>query len=286
MNGNLVNADTGKTLMIAQRVKLYIPQFTHYEIKHDKETSAKDYIMGYNKKDTPFEIRRLSPQYTDNREILDSLLHLNFNIVNNFKYSRERQYKEIVKWCQKYGLPFQKGIEAIVINNTPVIFRAIKSPYAEQGYCAFSAEIFCNELASLYNNFLYVLACKPDLYIGIGRESLHDKLIYNIKSSATVEKIQGMLLQYFKEIKFQMDIEFDGERYSLIPTFDNLIELAKYQLLLLYNADTTTGIKECKCCGELFSCTHRAQEFCSRCSPQKYYQRKKRAKQKEGAKNG
>jgi hypothetical protein len=41
--------------MIAQRVKLYIPQFTHYEIKHDKETSAKDYIMGYNKKDTPFD---------------------------------------------------------------------------------------------------------------------------------------------------------------------------------------------------------------------------------------
>ena len=101
----------------------------------------------------------------------------------------------------------------------------------------------------------------------------NNKLIYNIKSSASTKEIQKWLLHYFKEIKFQMDIEFDGERYSLIPTFDNLIELAKYQLLLLYNADTTTGIKECKCCGELFSCTHRAQEFCSRCSPQKYYQR-------------
>lgn len=288
VNGNLVNEETGKTLMIAQRVKLYIPYFEHYEVKADKNNSFMDYIIGYNKKDVPFEVKNIAAQYTDSRAILDSLLHLNFKVINNLKYSRQRQYKEIIKWCEKYGLPFQKGIGAVISNNLPIISCENENPYAEKGFYAFSTEMFFKELATLYNYFIFVLACKPNLYIGLeeNRDRIHNKQIYYIKSKHSEEEIQKQLLKYFKEIRFKMDIEFDGERFFLIPTFYNLFELAKYQLLLLYNADVTTGIKECKCCGELFSCVHRSQKFCSNCSPQKYYQRKKRAKQRDGANNG
>ena len=288
MNGNLLK-ENGEILRIAEKVKLYIPRFEHYEIVKDDKFPVKNCIIGYDGKKMPFAKKEITPTYIDDRMILDSLLSLNLKTLNNLSISRDRQEKEILKWCKKYGLPFQKGFECATLNSgSPAIQSIRENPYREQGFYAFNCEAFCIELARLYNVFMMMLAYKEDLYIGLDNEDrldIHQKHIRHLKRTTSKEQIQKWLLEYFKEANFKMDIDFDGEKYSLIPTFSDLFELAKYQLLLLYNADTTTGVKTCKCCGALFSCTHRSQEFCGECSPQKYYA-KKQSDKKRGVKNG
>ncbi len=285
MKYNLIK-ENGEILRIAEKVKLVNPHFEHYEIIKDKKQPLKNHIIGYDGEKKAFANKTKSPLYTDDRMVLDSLLSLNFKILNNLSVSRERQEKTILKWCKKYGLPFQKCVAG-----SNIIQTIVDCPYREQGFFSFDCEAFCIELSKLYNAFMLMIAYKEEVYIGLDddRNIIHKRQIQTIRKSMTKEDVETFLLNYFKEIKFIMDIDFDGKKYLLIPTFLDMFELAKYQLLLLYNADSTTGVKTCKCCGALFSCTHRSQEFCGECSPQKYYAKKKREEKKmkkDGENNG
>ena len=170
MNGNLLK-DNGEILRIAEKVKLYIPHFEHYEIVKDEKFPVKNYIIGYDGEKKPFAKKEITPTYIDDRMILDSLLSLNLKTLNNLSISRDRQEKEILKWCKKYGLPFQKGFECATLNSgSPAIQSIRENPYREQGFYAFNCEAFCIELARLYNVFMMMLAYKEDLYIGLDNE--------------------------------------------------------------------------------------------------------------------
>ena len=168
--------ENGEILRIAEKVKLYIPHFEHYEIIKDKKFPVKKYIIGYDGKKKPFAKKEIPPTYIDDRMILDSLLSLNFKTLNNLSVSKEKQEKAILKWCNKYGLPFQKGVAG-----SNIIQTIIDSPYKEQGFFAFDYEAFCIELSKLYNVFMMMLAYKENLYIGLDNEDrldIHKKHIW------------------------------------------------------------------------------------------------------------
>lgn len=277
MQVGLYTSDNGEISTIAQKVKLFIPKIEQYKVEKHICGDTYDFIIGCDENGNPAQLKTIIPTYTDNRELLDSMLNLNFNIVNNAKYSRDRQYDKIIKWCKKYGFPTSKKI--------PIEWDDEVNKY---GY-AFNCQMFCTELAEIYNMYMWILACRPELFevddykkdgVDLHRKSVHDTYIRHIKKTHSVSEIQSMLLKQFREIRFKMDVEFENNRYSFIPTFYDLFELAKYQLLLLYNSDNTTGVKECICCGKLFSCVHRNQRYCADCSPQKNYARKTREKRR------
>jgi len=238
-----------------------------------------EYIMGCG------EPERLEIIHTD-RTILDSLLNLAHKM--DCAPTPEKKRARVIKWCVKYGMPFI-GFR----NQQTVNFGYIKPMdrfdyfLRKVGYIFFNFDTFVYELLALYRAF----ALAANLYgVNVGEDRLYKK-----KSM----EHEGSLYDYFEKEHYgwsledkelimcsniysqcENGLEIINGKPKLLLFFEDYIETAKYQLMLLILSPNRNGIKRCKCCTNLFACDRANREYCNYCNSKKFYAQEKRKEKK------
>ena len=249
MSGDMRH-ENGNIAVISDHVSTTVIKFKRYECVIDK--NERILIVGRE------ETGKTEEHYQD-REILDSLLNLAYNML--ISKTEEHAIRETIKWCNKYGLPMLKSKrwQAQYAPNTNHIF--------------FDYGCFELEMQDLYTAF----SLAGELFgVNIGSDT--EKVKITLEKATEELKISEFDMLVRTECWHALNF-IDGNPY-LHTYFDDYIEMAKYQLMLLVISPNGYGIKRCKCCGNLFACDRANRQYCSYCNPGKYYAQEKRKQKK------
>lgn len=212
--------------------------------------------------------------YYTTREILDCLLNLAYKILQS--EDEKKKIRLVIKWCEKYGMPMQKtkGVDVGYSLNTDCIY--------------FDVGCFVSELTMLYSLFSYA----GDLFgtnIGSNFNEVRIERWYldkdNNRKKFTDDHKKAELC-FDAQSTCSYYLEFVNGEPKMQAYFEDYIEMAKYQLLLLIASPDGYGIKRCKCCGSLFACERANRLYCNYCNPKKFYAKRKREEKKEVSDNG
>lgn len=233
------------------RIELLDSPWKHIpNINIDKEW----YIIGENL------LNNNEKQDYKNPQILLSLLELGKTIIETNgqgdQISEESQLllsDKIIKWCKRYGLPY----------NEEFLQKNYKKPLF-----GFRIGDFKRQLAVLYNSF--------NVYYGVTFNEIDLVKKYPPSSLVDIDTESGM--QYIKEsfanelwgsanISLKTEYNKETKKFEMIPYTNNYIEIAYFQISMLLIGDQEEKIKYCTKCGSLFIFNHGNETHCSKCKP-------------------
>lgn len=215
------------------------------------------YLMG----DT-LDRKKSSLLRIDNFEILLSLLQLANEInskKNGIKFDEDSQLKhsdKILRWCEKYGLPFYSQY---FIKNY-----SVGKEVPLRGFHAFELTDFKTALHRLLDTFnlWYALTCndlelivKHDYYIKPKNNNYSEKDLEFLKKTVTHIPTGHLRLFY----------NSNRDVFELIPHASSTIEVAYFQLAMLMANKNDEKIKYCTKCGKPFIYYDGNTRYCVSC---------------------
>jgi len=264
-------AEDGLLINIPGHFKYNKMIYKEYDIKEfegELYAIAKDPVLYQNefsnqndRQDTYLLGEAILPINCKNGDLLFSLLKLKTKMEKNKSLRLNKKNQElIIKWCKKYGFPFEGRLSDINRCKQDNLWMKNK-------LLGFSMNDFMSMLRKINMAFYMYLKIKD---------------IDNKKniSGLSIEDCTKMLKQEFESL--ELFAHFDFEKLEYVSVVNNLFQAAMYQLMLFSLLkridDAFIGIALCKCCNAPFPPSRRNKKYCENCSPQKAYKRKQSKK--------
>lgn len=213
----------------------------------------KVYIIGTGKTIFPenktYDDIEIEPNY---EYYSNELLYSLFPLIFVFEASSiQKQIKETLNWCKKYGFPF--------IGDSGFYGGNLGTCYKETGHIGFNLMVLKRDLLTL--------RCFVQKIYRMKNES----------GTANIESdISGIL--NISMLNMRQHYTFVNHQLTLETGFTDLISLAYYQLAFILMAPRGASIKKCKQCGAIFVSNNSKKEYCPKHSPQSHYAQKRRMK--------
>lgn len=214
----------------------------------------KIYIIGTGKtvfpENKPYDEIEIEPNYEyGSNELLYSLFPLIFIFETS---SIQKQIKETLNWCEKYGFPF--------IGDSGFYGGNLETCYKETGHIGFNLMVLKRDLLTLrwFVNKIYKTKCAS--------------------GPANIESDIADILN-ISRLNVRQHYTFVNHQLTLETGFTDLISLAYHQLAFILMAPSGASIKKCKQCGAIFVTDNSKKEYCPKHSPQSHYAQKRRMKE-------
>jgi len=220
----------------------------------------------------------------ENRELIYSSPGLLISIINLATKIEENDglkeqlafVDEITEWCVNYGLPFEDNYfrqnyyeddKGNSKNKMDYISRRGEMPLT--GYLGFSVREFKRRIAVLYSIF--------QLWYGLAFDDIKKIIDFSpLVSKIDTDKDLGDQILELKRvlpyrinslmrtmISLQYNEKDDG--YTIVPSTNNLISVAFFQLSMLMTNKGLKGVKFCSHCNKLFEINHGGTKICDDC---------------------
>ena len=220
--------------------------------------------------------------------VFDSLIHLRQNLSYSINISESSvseadllelennlsvsDRKKIIKWCQKYGMPFlgdKSENTKADIRIDPFLYGFKNDIYTciSKDVCACRLSTFLIALNILFRTLYFYLVYLID-------QRKVDTLKINIPHSYyenyNYNDIENYIKRAFYSISDKSIINLDTIfSENGLPKFENyaetIISLAMYQLAVIISTKKIYDISECKACEEIYIPTRKSREYCMSC---------------------
>ena len=208
----------------------------------------------------PAHVEQLSTDYyCNNSNLLISLLKLNRKIRKyDYDSSNKECIREIIKWCNQYGLPFTGKQENIFtdINDKESFYLWHKC-----NKVGFSVSDFIKNTSHLSDMFLF--------YVSIRDEEVYEELK---ERGFSLSDCLAFLILNFSSLK--MNVNFDFKTFTMNTRFDNAFQAAIYELIHSASKSRNQDVAICPECKTPFLRDRKNKKYCPNCYPQKAYKRK------------
>lgn len=254
----IVSSASGKLAVRSDRVETDIWKYKKYTLALDTSNGMawhtnSSYIKGIDI--DRVEIAPTGTAILDNRELLDSLIALSSAVVDY----RKRE-KEILKWLEKYGLPF---VDAEASQTT----HAFVCPLGT----------FMEFLWELRDVILKIEAINNTGISISGKPNTNRNPYINGNLIWQESRIEQLISEWLNDASISIKIKFENHEPKLFLASGSVLDTAKYQLALLLLCNEGISPRRCACCNSYFIPSRENQKYCSFCSPQKHYAQRKRA---------
>lgn len=233
------------------------------------------------------------------RQELDFSYNIDEDCINNKqlieleKSISNKDKKKIIKWTEKYGMPFLGDRDKTIILNVNVgtipfnygFTNDIKT-CIEKDSCICRLGTFLISINIIYKTlFFYLLYLyKKDidsipLYIFKNNNNITDNDIDEFLKEYSMNDLESYIKRAFLSIKDKAVINsttlFDENKTFKFESYaETLISLAMYQLATITSFKKIYDVSRCKLCNNLFIPTRKTRKYCMKCSRQKKYQQK------------
>lgn len=257
----IVSSASGKLAVRSDNVETDIWKYKQYVLALDTSNGMawltnSSYIKGIDA--GRVEIAPTETAVLDNRELLDSLIALSSAVVDY----RKRE-KEILKWLEKYGLPFV-DVEA--------------SQAAHAFVCPLGT--FMEFLFELRDVILKIGAINSAGITISGKPNAnHNPYTPYVNGGGIWQesRIEQLISEWLNDASISIKTKFENHEPKIFLASGSVLDTAKYQLALLLLCNEGISPRRCACCNSYFIPSRENQKYCSFCSPQKRYAQRKRA---------
>lgn len=234
-----------------QAFKALTGKFRHYEVmvflEHGRCIIA-----------VPMEGEKKAYSYIEysNTSHLISLLTLyekmqRYNTAPNEIDITEEDTKSIIEWCEIYGLPMEMDFGDVNSNSLWMKYRKI----------GFSISTFYRLLHELYTTYsLWKRIYKNDM----------DNSNYYVKNNVSIEQCREFLQGHMITLSIRVSPDFSVDPPSFFLECDNLLAVAKAQLLFICMSADGSGMGVCTVCSAPFQKMRKNHVLCEQCQRTKY----------------
>lgn len=254
----IVSSASGKLAVRSDKVETDIWKYKKYTLVMDTSNNMAWHINRSYIKGIDTDRVAIAPTETavfDNRELLDSLIALSSDIVD---YSKRE--KKILKWLEKYGLPFV-DVEASIAEHAFV--------------CPLGT--FMRFLWELRDVILKIEAINSTGITISGKPNANRNPYINGSGIWQESRIEQLISEWLNDASISIKTKFENHEPTLFLASSSVLDTAKYQLALLLLCNEGISPRRCACCNSYFIPSRENQKYCSFCSPQKRYAQRKRA---------